>query len=386
MIKHEELEEKKWSNEKKMFLIETACDDLLSYGLWDGKTKIKNFIKKYLLLRQVGAEDVIFWPTGLLAAGIWQCRQRLLAMQKAGTAPAGSSFWLQQIETSLAAYFTRWEKRRYPIYYLDDLLSGEVFLAAYAQFHKDKTGNGIIQEKNAEKYRKAVEKMAEFAFTYPTDETGSFPYRASQGNGHIYVDVLGMTSPFLYSYARFSGKDEGMELGVRQIANFLAYGMDAATGLPYHGYNMKTGEKHGIIGWGRAVGWLLRGMMGCMSTVYGAERLQEAYCDLIDAAIVWQRKDGFFSWQLQAMEGTADVSATAMICLAIQEGLKTRMIQGDAYQEALAKGIHAIKKSVKYGRVDYCLGECEGFAMYPQKYGQYPWGHAVTLLLDGIMN
>ena len=32
------------------------------------------------------------------------------------------------------------------------------------------------------------------------------------------------------------------------------------SGLPYHGYDLKTKVKYGIIGWGRAVGWLLLAM------------------------------------------------------------------------------------------------------------------------------
>lgn len=36
--------------------------------------------------------------------------------------------------------------------------------------------------------------------------------------------------------------------------------MDAASGLPYHGFDSDTGVKYGIIGWGRAVGWLMSGI------------------------------------------------------------------------------------------------------------------------------
>lgn len=358
-------------------LITAACEDLLSYGIWDGKTKAKRWLRKYVLGQQTAEQDLIFWPTGLLAAGLWHCRQEMLAMQE-------DTILLQSIEASLAAYFTRWQKKKYPLFYLDDLLAGEVFLAIYEEYDKTGQENAVINDRNMAQYLIAIEKMAEYAFSYPTDEIGSFPYRASQKNGHIFVDSIGLTSPFLYEYGNFYGKDEGMELAVKQIANALAYGIDAATGLPYHGYDMATGDKYGIIGWGRAVGWLLRGMLGCMTTVYGAERLKDSYAELIDASLIWQRKDGYFAWQLQAVEGPADTSATAMICLALQEGLKTRMLQGENYRDALKKGIRALQKSTKNGRVYDCLGECEGFARYPQSYGAYPWSLGVALLLDDM--
>lgn len=360
--------------EKEQY-IEAACEELLSYGLWDGKDRAKNFIKKYVLKRQTAKEDLIFWTTGFLAAGLWRCRQELLAEN------TENAVLPEKIETALSLYFERWEKKKSPVYYLDDLLAGEAFLAACEEYEKNQTANGIIHEKNAESYRNAVDKLADFAFSYPTDETGSFFYRANQRNGHIYVDAIGMTAPFLYEYGKFYGKDEGMELAVKQIANFLAYGIDAGTGLPYHGYHVASGTKYGIIGWGRAAGWLLRGMTGCMTTVYGAARLQEAYGNLIDAVIAWQRKDGYFSWQLQAVEGPADTSATAMICAALQDGLKMKRLQGEVYQTALEKGLRAIQKSTKNGRVYDCLGECEGFSQYPQKFGAYPWALGAALFL-----
>lgn len=378
-----ELMEKRAVSRNKMILAETACEELLSYGLWDVKTRAKKTVQKYLLRRLVAPEDLIFWPTGLLAAGLWYCRQEMTVRRiKIIGAPEESDACCEKIEGALSLYFKRWEKRKCPVFYVDDLLAGEVFLAIYAEYCKSKAENAMIRESNAEKFRMAVEKLAEYAFSYPTDETGSFFYRPNQGNGHVYVDVIGQACPFLYEYGRIYEKDEGMELAVKQIANFLAYGIDAATGLPYHGYNVATGMKYGIIGWGRAVGWLLRGLTGCMSTVYGAARLRESFSSLIDAALVWQRKDGYFSWQLQATEGPADTSATGMICAALQEGLRMKMLQGEVYQDALEKGVRAIQKSIRNGRVYDCSGECEGFSMYPQKYGDYPWALAAALLLD----
>ncbi|MCM1153943.1 MAG: glycoside hydrolase family 88 protein [Roseburia sp.] len=365
----------------KVDLIRTACEELLSYGLWDHKTRLKRTVKKYILRQSIAEEDYIFWPTGLLAAGLWHCRQELLDARDAeGETEA---FLVQKIEMALSAYFTRWIKKQCPIYYLDDLLAGEVVLGICKEYEKEHRENDIVNEKNIAQYQSALTRLVDYAFAYPTDETGSFPYRAGQKNGHIFVDSAGLTCPFLYEYGRLYDIDVSMELAVKQIANFVAYGTDAATGLPYHGYDVVTGNKYGIIGWGRSVGWLLRGMVGCMSTVYGLDRLKDAYCNLLDAVLVWQRKDGYFSWQLQALEGPADTSATAMICYALQEGIRMRTLQGDRYQEALAKGIKAIQKSTKNGRVYDCLGECEGFAQYPQRYGDYPWALGVALMLKG---
>lgn len=72
----EERVEEKAMDTAKMELIGTACEELLSYGLWDFRTKLKMFVKKYMLGRKIAADDLIFWPTGLLAAGLWHCRKK----------------------------------------------------------------------------------------------------------------------------------------------------------------------------------------------------------------------------------------------------------------------------------------------------------------------
>ena len=340
----------------KLAMLNNACDDLLTYGMWDAKLKLKNFIKKNLLRQKTAPEDTIFWPTGLLASALWNNRNTATAALQS------------KIDLALTGYFERWENRNTPIFYLDDLLAGETFLAMYAE--------------SGGKYKAAIDKLAEYALTYETDETGSLPYRVAQGTGHIYVDSIGLACPFLYEYGNFYKKNEYMELALKQIANFLAYGMDTETGLPYHGYDIKTGTKYGIIGWGRAVGWLLRGMTGCMTNDYGNEKLREVYTSLTDLVIGQQRKDGGFSWQLQALDGPVDTSATGMICVSLSEGIKMKLLQGESYERALEQGIRAIQKSIKNGRVYNCSGECEGFAQYPQRYGAYPWSLAPALMLE----
>lgn len=353
----------------KTALIDTACDELLTYGMWDSYTRLKRWIKKYVFRRQADAEDLIFWPTGLLAAGLWNCRQRV------------DSSAQQKIDMSLSAYFERWEKRKNPISYPDDLLAGETFLAVYEEYSRNKTENSIIGENNAEQYRKAIEKMAGYALSYPKDEAGSLPYRAGHNDGHIFVDSIGLICPFLYEYGDFFEKDECVELAVRQIVNFLAYGMDGSTGLPYHGYAIRTGSRYGIIGWGRAVGWLLRGMAGCMVTGYGMERLKDPYIRLADTVLVYQRKDGYFSWLLQAADGPKDTSATGMICSALQRGIELGILTEPKYGQALQSGTSSIEKSIKGGRIYDCSGECEGFGQYPQRYGAYPWALGPALML-----
>ena len=373
----------------KTLLIENDCTELMAYGVPDRKMQLKRFVKKYMLGRKAAPKDMIFWPTGLLAEGLWHCRTEL-ALQ-CGKGWKKESFdvelaqgQVRQIESVLEAYFDRWRKKGMPLYFLDDLVAGETFLEQYLSRSADKEQASWQQDTRTRQYREAVDKMASFAMEYAKDETGSLLYRAKQRNGYVFADMLGLVCPFLYRYGMAFDRQECMELALKQIANFLAYGMDGESGLPYHGYDMAEGCKYGIIGWGRAVGWTLRGMSGCFLSDYGRERLRTPFVRLMDTVLAYQRSDGAFSWQLQALEGPLDTSVTGMICTALKEGIELKILVGDNYRQALGRGKDSLARSIHEGKVYDCSGECEGFAQYPQRYGAYPWalGPALMILDD----
>ena len=367
----------------KISLIENACRDLLEYGVRGRREKCRDLAKRLLLGRKIPGEDPIFWPTGLLAAGLWHCRQELTSpatrRKNAGNfddaggltdRPDGGAM-VEKIDRALAAYYGRWVKKGMPLMYLDDLLAGETLLDMYLEVQGKETDFGA--DMSGEPLKKAVDRLASYGAAHPTDASGSFLYRPENGETAVFVDGIGLSCPFLYRYGEIFERQEYKELAVLQIVNFLSYGMDGGSGLPYHGYDMTDGLKYGIIGWGRAVGWLFRGMMGCMSSAYGRERLAAPCTALADAVTACQRQDGCFAWQLEAVEGPADTSAVGMICAGLKQGIAGGVLSGDRYENALTAGRFALELSVRDGRVYHCSGECEGFSQYPQRYGAYPW-------------
>lgn len=385
----------------KIPLIENACRELLQYGVFDGKAKGKYLIKRYLLGRRVAAEDLIFWPTGLLAAGLWHCREELgkpeaaeasrLADKaqdaerkrqetKESVGYGDAARTIDRIEQSFVSYYERWFHKGMPLAVLDDLTAGETLLNIYEEMQNGASGFG--GKLSGEQIRSALDKMADFAAACPKDEAGSFYYRPANGERTVFADGIGLAAPFLYRYGELFGKTEYRELALRQIENFLSCGMDGETGLPYHGYDGRDGCKYGIIGWGRAVGWLLRGMAGCMTSDPGREKAETSFVALVDQTLVFQRQDGYFSWQLEALDGPADTSATGMLCAAVKAGIGRGILADAKYEKALSAGKCALGKSVRDGRVYDCSGECEGFSCYPQRYGAYPWslGPALEVL------
>lgn len=118
-----------------------------------------------------------------------------------------------------------------------------------------------------------------------------------------------------------------------------------------------------------------------MVTEYGAKRLQDSYISLMDAVLAYQHKDGYFSWQLQAVDGPVDTSATGMICAALRQGIEMGILSEPVYEHALWAGRYAIGESIRDSQVYDCSGECEGFGQYPQRYGAYPWALGTALML-----
>ncbi len=364
-------------------MAEEAMYELLHYYDKDWKRKWKDRLKK-AAGRYVPPKDGIFWDTGLLANGLTE-------MLQSGKDTEG------KILSAVRQYFDRWIDRGMPVYYMDDTLCGVALLRLYE----------AVPE---ERYRKGADRLADYLLSLgekEADAAGSIPYRPAQKNGHIYVDGIGMMCPFLAMYGVKCGNRKAVELAVVQIKNMLENGMDRKTGLPYHGFRYETREKYGIIGWGRAVGWLLTGMQGTLYWLqegltekgiagYAEEGCEERegsveawyrreyeglkteFLKLLEAVRDYQRADGGFSWQLEALEGPADSSATAMIARAFRFGAEC----GFDGEDALRQAAGFLWECEKDGRVYRCLGECLGFSQYPQVYGAFPWSLGTAL---GIM-
>ncbi len=364
-------------------MAEEAMYELLHYYDKDWKRKWKDRLKK-AAGRYVPPKDGIFWDTGLLANGLTE-------LLRDGKDTEG------KILSAVRQYFDRWIDRGMPVYYMDDTLCGVALLRLYE----------AVPE---ERYRKGADRLADYLLSLgekEADAAGSIPYRPAQKNGHIYVDGIGMMCPFLAMYGVKCGNRKAVELALVQIKNMLENGMDRKTGLPYHGFRYETREKYGIIGWGRAVGWLLTGMQGTLYWLqegltekgiagYAEEGCEERegsveawyrreyeglkteFLKLLEAVRDYQRADGGFSWQLEALEGPADSSATAMIARAFRFGAEC----GFDGEDALRQASGFLWECEKDGRVYRCLGECLGFSQYPQVYGAFPWSLGTAL---GIM-
>lgn len=342
-------------NEK---LLDNNIKMLFSWGKPNVKQKIKRCIRKYLLRQALPPVDQWFWPQAMLAEGI------MAAMKSATSTVEEKKRGLEALEQ----YYKLWITSKQNLYYVDNAMHGNTLLDLY-----ELTGK--------EAYLTAAEKLADYLKDCPKDAEGSVSYRVKNPDW-IFADALGMVCPFLCRYGEMTGRKELTELAVKQLDNFLNHGMDQNSGLPYHGYDSKTGIKQGCIGWGRAVGWLMMGLNGCLKylpeTHPQYQILSESAVKLEQTVWEYQRTDGGFSWLLAALEGPEDTSATGMILDGIYNG---RILQDGTKEKDFENAMKFLFHHISGGNVTGASGECEGYAQYPQKYGVYPWGNGIVLKL-----
>lgn len=322
--------------------------DLLTYPIENNKKRMKRAFKNLLGYGE-SAPDRFFWPHAMMAQALWE-------------------YYKVSNDTSvlslLEEYYDKHKGDVRNIKYPDTVMNGYTLIELY-----EKTGK--------QEYASMLDSMADYLKKAPRALDGSILYRANQKE-MVYADTIGMIVPFMCRYGAMTGDAELQELAVKQVINFLENGIDAESGLPYHAYNAESNVKYGIIGWGRAVGWILMGIADAIKFI--DEKLK---CELVDvlvklaqSIIKYQRGDGLYSWQLQAIDGPVDISATGMILASIMKLLKQGLIS-EKHQDAVDKGYIAIKD--QQGVYSQCLAECDAISCYPQIYGEYPWGTAMIV-------
>ena len=342
-------------------MVKEAKQELIHYPERNMGYYVKRAVKR-LAGRQVEPPDKINWPNGLLARALADYYMEHKNSEEA-----------LEIRNVLKTYYDRWISGGRKLYYLDDAYSGMALI-------------DLHQITGEEKYGQAADEIAKYLYSHEKDAMGSLSYRPVQKNNYIFADGIGMVCPFLCKYGNVYNDKNAISLAVTQIENFINFGMDGKTGLPYHGYQYESGIKYGIIGWGRAVGWLMLGMSESLAYMKAQEPeyevLKQSYRRLVDKVEAYQLDSGLYGWQLTAREGPADTSATAMILHSVARALNAKILI-DIHKSRMLRGRQALLLHVKEGKVDNCLAECQGFSMYPQIYGTYPWslGPALSLFV-----
>lgn len=329
------------------------------YSAPGGKAALIRLAKK-MAGRDSGTWDPVSWVPGMLLLGLLE---------------AGRTGAVQR-------YLDRWMEDGTQVLRVDDALTGFVLVRLWEETREDR-------------YRKAADEVWHFLQKAPVTKGGALIYYPSRTSS-VFADGVGQSALFLSRYGSVFQETAAGEMAAAQLLQFLHEGFDRNTGLMYHGYQAQPKLKQGIIGWGRAAGWLLMGWSGYLScyanrkvrqtadgmatdTVAGrTAELMAAFRELTRNVCRCQRKDHLFSWQLEAVEGPADTSATGMIAWSLESALEAG-VPCDFRDDDAIELANALTNQINGGKVYTCSGECIDFGQYPQVYGSYPWGQGAVL-------
>ena len=339
-------------------LEEVSCNLINKYPFRRFHQNIKAFFINLIIYQKISRYDKFFWPNGMLASSLENSYR--ITKDKS-------------VLKSFTKYYDNWIRKGSTINHLDNIING------YSLIY-------LNQIKKENKYKETILKAVNYLYKHPVDSMGSLPYRVSSPHD-IYIDSIGMICPFLCRYGAEFNDSNAIELAILQLENFYNNGFDINSHLPYHGYNIKENVKYGIIGWGRSIGWFL---MGLIYSIEYIDRVNPNYSILVDMyrgivnkTLQYQLSNGYFTWQIVALEGHIDTSATAMILFAIRKGVLIGILN-EKFNTQIYSGILALIKSTQNGTVYDSSSECLGLGMYPQVYGYYPWGQASTTALMAL--
>ncbi len=357
-------------------MIAVGRQDLLNINKYGAKAMVKDTIKK-LAGRSTSNRDMLFWPAGMLLLGLFS------AIEDSQVDDPLKETVLHEIEI----YINTWADVTDETFsYVDDALSGLSMIELFRKTGKDK-------------YLSYAGKLYDFLCNYRKTEEGSIIYNSSAGNDYVFADGAGETAMFLFSYAKITKSETAFLLGAKQLTNYYKYGFDFRSSLPYHAFSNKDNKKLGLLGWGRACGWLLMGYSEVFDTIklFSSDdkendtsllykELVSQYLTICDTVISYQRPDGGFSWHLPAIGGEPDTSASAMIGLSLVRGINANVFgkKVEAYKNSARRLVDFISNHCEKGSVGGSLSGCEDLGVHRQIYGHYPWGQGAAMALISI--
>ncbi len=418
-------------DERYKMVLDRTVDDLLGIMNVSLVQQAKDVVKRFMG-RSVRTKDPLFWPAGMLMLGLVSAAEQEVYKQDAsseendGKAVAmkehsedEQATVIKQLDVeikckclaAISAHLDIWLKSYDgQIDFVDDALSGVCFIKAYELTHEDK-------------YKEAADKIAQFILTTPRDEQGTIIYNPGRNSANIFADGVGQVSMFMAAYtSAFPDSDIVISSGSRldaskQIKNFFEMGVDKKSGLNYHGYSLPDNQKKGLLGWGRAFGWLYMGVAeaACAAIkssdeandndekIPNSENFDSSECQkdcpdkkrcfmnsgfnitglyrqMSRTALEYQRTDGGWSWQIQGTEGHIDMSATGMIAYSLARGYNAGILDNiEGIDSSFDKAVECMLSNTEKGAVLDALSSCDDFGVHYQTYGHYPWGQGAVL-------
>jgi len=207
-------------------------------------------------------------------------------------------------------------------------------------------------------------------------QDGTVAYRKFMQN-YRYVDTIGFICPFLVAYGVRYGKQECVDLAVRQIQAYEENGMLDPHYIPSHAYQVENKVPLGLYGWGRGLGWFAIGLIDAWTELPEGHPyksvLEESVKRFARAASSFQQSSGNWSWTVTRRECRPDSSTTAT--------LGWFMLQASQIEEISELCKDSADKAVRYlmqatrrnGAVDFSQGDTKDIGVYSMLFNVLPF-------------
>jgi unsaturated rhamnogalacturonyl hydrolase len=233
-----------------------------------------------------------------------------------------------------------------------------------------------------DRYRRAYDETAELALRH-IGEDGLVRYRTGAVGGYRYVDTIGLVCPFLAAYGLAYGRDDCVDLAVRQIEAYDRHGIHPGLDLPYHAYAAADGRPLGLCGWGRGIAWYAIGLAEVWRLLPASDRrkaeLEARVARLARAAARFQQPDGSWRWTATRPETRADSSATAALAWFLPVSAAASGAPEDARERARRALAYLRGVTRQDGAVDFAQGDTRDIGVYAQRFDVLPFAQGFAL-------
>ncbi len=246
-------------------------------------------------------------------------------------------------------------------------------ILAYAFLNAD----GIAHEK----YRPAFDETWRMILSLK-GEDGTVAYK-SHVRQYRFVDTIGFICPFLATYGHKFKVPAAVDLAVKQITEYSAYGMMQQEHLPFHTYEVESKIPVGLSGWGRGLGWYVIGLIDTWHALPDSHpqkmELGTLVINTARAAIKFQEHNGGFHWLMFNKGSRLDSSTAATLAWFFTLAAEIPEISEEclAAREKALDYLQSVTR--RSGAVDFSQGDTKGIGVYSQNFDILPFTQGFVL-------
>ncbi|MDQ0256581.1 unsaturated rhamnogalacturonyl hydrolase [Evansella vedderi] len=207
-------------------------------------------------------------------------------------------------------------------------------------------------------------------------EDGTVGYRKSMQN-YRYVDTIGFICPFLVAYGNRYNKSECIDLAVKQIKEYVQYGMLEEHFIPCHAYKVDSKAPLGLYGWGRGLGWFAIGLIDTWLELEDKSHyksdLQIIMKNFTKTVINLQQHNGSWNWTVTRNESRADSSTTATLGWFLYNASKIDGIAKESLDSSQRAISYLMKVTRRSGAIDFSQGDTKDIGVYSNLFNILPF-------------